>query len=804
MRRILLLLLLSASAFAQTATLDALRRSFEKPPDDSRIMMRWWWFGSAVQNRELEREMRLMKQGGIGGFEVQPVYPLSIDHNLPYLSKEFLDALHFTSEKAHELGLRLDLTLGSGWPYGGPHIPATLAAGRLRWERARAQGTRVPVPSMSDGEKLVAVFAGDREVATPQIKDGILTLPSASEVSFFISSRTGQQVKRPAVGAEGFVLDHYDRAALDLHLKTVADRLMQALKPYPPYAVFCDSLEVYGSDWTGDFLDEFRKRRGYDLRPHLLELADGRDLDAEKYRHDWGRTLTELLNDRFVTPLHEWAQRNGTKLRIQAYGTPPATLSTSSLADLPEGEGIQWKTLSSTRWASSSAHLYGRPVVSSETWTWLHSPVFRASPLDMKAEADLHFLQGVNQFIGHGWPYTPEGIEYPGWRFYAAGVFNEKNPWWIAMPDIALYFQRISYLLRQGSPANTVAVYLPNDDAWSHFALGRADLRAALLERLGPDLVSRILDAGYSLDFFDDAALERVLGGPYKMVVLPAGTSRAPAVGGLPLVHDGADLVSSMAAVTPPDVSLTPPAPDFGYVRRKIDGGDIYFIANTGNHPLNAKATFRTDGTTSEWWDALSGRITPTGGGSALDLHLDAYESRVLVFSKAAPQAIKTAAAPASIDLTSGWKITYPDDAPADRQYFSGLATYEKSFQATSPRGTLTFGEGKPIAKSPGMGYQALLDAPVREAAVVFVNGKRAGAVWCPPYSLDVTEFLRAGENTLRIEVANLAVNYMAARRPPDYRLLNLRYGSRFDAQDMDKIKPEPAGLLGAIRLVSR
>ena len=42
----------------------------------------------------------------------------------------------------------------------------------------------------------------------------------------------------------------------------------------------------------------------------------------------------------------------------------------------------------------------------SETWTWLHSPSFRATPLDMKAEADLHFLQGINQLIGHGWPYT--------------------------------------------------------------------------------------------------------------------------------------------------------------------------------------------------------------------------------------------------------------------------------------------------------------------------------------------------------------------------------------------------------------
>jgi hypothetical protein len=35
-------------------------------------MMRWWWFGPAVTRAELEREMRAMKDGGIGGFEKQP------------------------------------------------------------------------------------------------------------------------------------------------------------------------------------------------------------------------------------------------------------------------------------------------------------------------------------------------------------------------------------------------------------------------------------------------------------------------------------------------------------------------------------------------------------------------------------------------------------------------------------------------------------------------------------------------------------------------------------------------------------
>ena len=71
--------LILATGHAAPGELDRLRQGFLNPPDDARVMMRWWWFGSAVTKPELEREMRVMKEGGIGGFEVQPVYPLALD-----------------------------------------------------------------------------------------------------------------------------------------------------------------------------------------------------------------------------------------------------------------------------------------------------------------------------------------------------------------------------------------------------------------------------------------------------------------------------------------------------------------------------------------------------------------------------------------------------------------------------------------------------------------------------------------------------------------------------------------------------
>src|SRR6185369_8810206 len=161
-------------------------------------------------------------------------------------------------------------------------------------------------------------------------------------VLFFISSRTGMMVKRPALGAEGFVLDHFDRQAAEIHLQEVGDRLLSAFGNGPPFSIFSDSLEVYESDWTPNLLDEFQKRRGYDLTPYLPALIQDVGPNTPDIRHDWGKTLTELIQENYLTPVHDWARQHHTLFRSQTYGIPAVSLSSNTLVDLPEGEGEQW------------------------------------------------------------------------------------------------------------------------------------------------------------------------------------------------------------------------------------------------------------------------------------------------------------------------------------------------------------------------------------------------------------------------------------------------------------------------------
>jgi hypothetical protein len=975
--------ILLGTAQLQATDIDKLQRDFERPPDDARIMMRWWWFGPAVTKPELEREMKLMKEGGIGGFEVQPTYPLSLDDpqagikNLKFISAEFLDALAFTAEKAQELGLRMDLTLGSGWPYGGPQFSVNEAAGALYVEniRIRSGYNKVPLPYLYEGEKIIAAFTGplkqekadapDEEPArrgnapaSPDSsdgsskedagekgppkgpdsritvykelevqKDGVAIpkeLSGMKRVTFFIASQTMMKVKRAAYGAEGFVIDHYNPAVIDKFIKEIAEPELKACGPNPPYSVFCDSLEVAGEDWTANFFEEFQKRRGYDLKAHLAALLYNTSTKARDIRHDWGKTLTELLNDYFITAFEKWSKANGTKFRLQGYGTPPAALYSSAYADLCEGEGYTWKGFRETRWASSASHLLGRGVTSSETWTWLHSPVFMASPLDVKAEANLHFLQGINQLIGHGWPYTAPGVEYPGWHFYASAVFNEKNPWWIVMPDISKYLQRVSYMMRQGRPANDVALYLSDSDAWASFVPGRVAMNSAISRRLGRNIIRQILESGYNFDFFDDGLLDmrgKVEGDSltfgdikYKVVVLPnverippstmrkleefvkgggilIATRKIPALapGFLATEEDQktvreiarrlfkdpdapgifleweSDFGEALAKRLAADVKFDPAAPEMGFVHRQTDSGEVYFLANTGNTPKSVKATFRIHGRQAESWDPMTGQVAAVKiiehdeSGTSINLDLQPYASQIIVFTnRSLPvrlPATQVASLPPPIDLSSDWSVSFGKDAKPvvmdklsswtdnpDTRYFSGVAVYEK--RVTVPAEMLqkgvgvqmVFGQSKPKVQGgsedtrapmditeppraesdtaeamrapakPGPRMQAFLDAPVREAAVVYVNGKRAGSIWCPPYQVDLTGLLHSGENQIRIEVANLAVNYMAdfKNHPlPNYKELKKKFGDRFQPQDMKKIKPVPAGLLGPITIVA-
>jgi hypothetical protein len=899
---------IAAQQPAATQTIESIQRSFATPPDDARPMVRWWWFGAAVTKPEILRELTQMKADGIGGAELAFVYPEVLDDparglkNLPFLSPEMLDAVHYAQAEGRKLGLRIDITLCSGWPYGGPNTTLAEAAGRLRTVEVAVSpnAKSVMLPKFEPGETLIAASIAPGEpkhwtaataqplpLQIPQDSNEIVFSPSDEPrvALIFIASHTKQQVKRAAVGAEGYVLDPFSHDAVATHLKAVGEPLVKAFGDTPPYAIFSDSLEAYGADWTPNLPAEFKKRRGYDLIPHLPELVAGGSPEAAKVRHDYGRTLTELVDENYLTQINDWAKVHHTKFRSQTYGEPAVSLSSQRLVALPEGEGPQWRAFSTLRWATSANHLFGNNVTSGETFTWLHSPVFRATPLDMKAEADIDFIMGENQLIFHGWPYSAPQVGEPGWSLYAAAVFNDHNPWHPVMPAVAAYITRMSYMLRQGKPANQVAILLPTDDAWASFSPGKVTVTGAMQKLISKELVAAILSAGYNFDFIDADTIDRQGIGDHQILVIPP-TDRIPvetlrkidayaahegkviAVGKLPSLDAEGKPLADQSQLAP--IALIPSADqlaqalhgaatsDFslkdadaairdhiGFIRRKLPDGDIYFVVNTGNTPIHTHASLNSTSVWGESLDPETGRKARNANASGVALDLAPYESRLYLF---APMPGQAGGAPSptpfpTVDLSGDWQVTFTGSGKSSVQHtladwtadqatlHSGEAVYVRDFTLTrvsesdfepiflqidggtalpgspnSPPEHEVLGANglpNPLITRTGPGMHAYFDPPIREAALVTINGKPAGALWHPPYRLDVTKLLKLGENHIEIHVYNTALNAWSALPPHDYKPLIQKYGDRFQMQDLDKVKPIPSGILGTIHLVT-
>ena len=825
---------------------DDLRAGFAEPSPEAAPRMRWWWFGPSVTREELERELTAMADAGLGGVEVAYVYPLG-PATTEFASDAFLTHLRFAAERAHELGLRFDLTLGSGWSFGGPHISQELAARQLQWERREIGPGPLDVPVVSPwpGDDLVAAFIGagslQEQPASYEplpIVDGQLVIGAGAGprvVLLAYGRLTGQNVKRAAAGAEGPVLDHYSASATEAHLTAVGDAMLDAVPADLVGSVFCDSLEVYGADWTPKFPAEFARRRGYNVLPELYLLTvDGPD--AARLRADYHRTLVELYEANFVAVCQGWAARRGVPFRIQGYGTPPATVSSYRFADLFEGEGWGWREITQTRWASSAAHLYGRTVASAEVWTWVNSPSYRATPLDLKGEAHEHFLNGINELVGHGWPYSPPDAPGLGWFFYAAGALDDRNPWWPAMPELSRYLSRLCWLLQQGEPVADVALYVPNEDLFA--TMGRAqggslDTWREANRRIPSAIPATIRTAGLDYDLIDDQAVVIIPPDRYRVVIIPATTmildttaiwlDKVIAAGGSVIKIDStvgvpgavsvetAALSDALATAGTPDLEISPPAPDIGFVHRRWGDVEVYLVANTGPTARTFSIVPRTSKPSYEQWDAMSGRVLGTGAATAgIELALHPYEATVIVLSdERADPVSPDAPNERLLPLSGPWQVAYGDqqaqpvelphvweDEPG-RQHYSGAATYVTSIDlgATNGRAWIDFGDcevhddGSTTYGLVGPSYRVGVRAPLGEVAQVRVNGVDCGLAWAPPYRVDISEALRGGRNTIEIVVYNTAANALAA----DEHIARLateseaRYGRRFRMQDLDK-----------------
>jgi hypothetical protein len=595
--------LLASGALAmpgQGATEDPIAAGFRDVPPEARLRMFWRIFGPAWSREEIEFQLEQLRGAGVGGVMTCFTYPVALDdpsrgiRNQRFLSPEFLETLRYAGRRARELGLEFGVCGGTGWPYGGPSVSLPDAAQRLRVENATLlpDGAGYQLPALREGEKYLAIFLGDQDV-TALRQGNRLPLPlrararararSLSEeglapsspygdelsksktehehehehepadhsltASVFITGPTLMQVKRAALGGEGYVIDHFSRRAARRYLEAVVAPMVRALPEGGLRSLFCDSLEVYRANWTHDLPARFRRRRGYDLIPHLPALFDDAAPASPDLRFDFWRTLAELTESEFARPVHDWCRQRGIPFVLEPYGTPSMGFTGARYCDVPWGEQYEWKGFSFSRFAASGGHLTGKKIIGAEAWTWTGIPNRLADSLsDLKLCSDLHFLSGENELTGVDFPYSPRSEGAPGWTPYYGPVIGFNNPQWFCFPALAAYVNRCQWLLRQGEPVADVALYTPTEDAFAQGPTEQMVLDFHLRDRLATgdltdefglrkafqhhsDVIHTLLSHGYNfdgIDFFAVNRLARVRGrelvagdGRYRIVLLP-------------------------------------------------------------------------------------------------------------------------------------------------------------------------------------------------------------------------------------------------------------------------------------------
>ncbi|MFD1768647.1 glycosyl hydrolase [Sphingobacterium suaedae] len=507
---------------------------------------RWWWLGSAVDKSNVERELKMFAEAGFGGVEVTPIYGAKgyEKRYIPFLSDPWMDMLSFTGKKAQSLGLGMDMNLGTGWPFGGPQIEEPQAATKFFLDEiVLRKGSTLSFPLQNSDPKqrssklqaLRAFTANGDEINLDTYvthSSGTWTAPADVRIVALFSGRTRQKVKRAAPGGEGYTLDHLGAGSVQHYFERF--RRSFAKQPVGVRSFFNDSYEVYGANWTDDFLMEFARIKAYKLEDHLLAFSgQGNDKEEEmRVKSDYREVVSAVLQKNFLLPFTSFAAEYGAFSRNQAHGSPGNLIDLYASTDIAECEtfGSSFFDIPGLRrdsadirnvdpdpmmfkFASSATHTSGKKYTSSETFTWL-TEHFKTSLAQAKPEVEQLFLAGVNHIFYHGTTYSPADVPYPGWLFYASVNFTTNNSFWPHLTGLNTYITRVQSILQTTSSDNELLVYWPIYDVWHDTSTAFKQLSVHHVDDwLHPTEFYKqsvaLQRAGYSFDFVTDAILGR-------------------------------------------------------------------------------------------------------------------------------------------------------------------------------------------------------------------------------------------------------------------------------------------------------
>ena len=660
--------------------------------------------------------------------------------------------------------------------------------------------------------------------------DGTVTWPDAPQgewlVMRFVSVSTGGHTKHGRADALGLECDKLSVEGTHLHWQSYTKPVIDSIRAHGGAleGVCMDSHEAGPQNWTQAMEQEFRRLRGYDIRPYLPTIAAG-IIIANGHHHspssmlnspllsDLRRTISDLITDRYYGEFNRLCHAEGLTLTAQAIGGALCmagdAIEVKKLVDKPQGEfwGYQTEGNYDIKECSSAAHVYGKQIASGEAFTDI---TYKHSLADIKNLADYAYCYGINEFVVCAVAYQADAS---GHRLNTANgrqyVLNRLNTLWPLSKPFWDYQARCSWMLRQGKPVADVAVYLGDN------------LPARIVSHQLPPLPQ-----GYDFDALGtDVLMHRMTardgrlvlpdGVSYRLLVLPSDGQLTSEVRqrvdewrrqGIPVYDPRGDLSFAEClrlAGLQPDVEA-PAAERLYFCHRQTGQEHIYFLNNHSDQAVTDCFRFRTQATTAELWNPVTGERTPLAitaeqGRTAINLSLAPRESYFIVLGNGQKaDANNYQLSMINYQLSNAWQVQFDAalGGPSEPVTFQQLGDWTKH---SDPRikyfsGTAVCKSSFTLNKKDKQARYSLSLPLVGAVAEVIVNGQSAGTVWCSPWSIDITKQLKKGKNQIELRIANTLWNRLVgdANRPESDRVMQQTHPL---AKPGDKLVP--SGLKG-------
>jgi hypothetical protein len=679
---------------------------------------------------------------------------------------------------------------------------------------------------------------------TAMLTTGVTNGPASPEA-------TGLEVDKMS---QKHVADHFD-AFMGEILRRIPANDRKTL-----VATVEDSYEMGGQNWTDDMIPVFRQTYGYDpisWLPVLYGQVVGSQDQSERFLWDLRRLVADRVAYDYVAGLRKVSNKNGLTTWLECYGHwgfPGEFLMYGGQSDEVAGEFWSEGSLGDieNRAASSCAHIYGKQKVWAESCT-AGGPPFNRYPYVMKQRTDRFFCEGINATLLHLYIQQPDDTTFPGISADFGNEFNRKNIWFQQMDIFTDYLRRCNLMLQQGRYIADVAYYIGED-----VPKMTGETKPELPRGYSFDYINAEVLKQCSVK---NGCLCLPGGMQYRVLVLPQQKTIRPEVLKAieKLVKQGLNIVGPQPTASPsmqnypkcdqqvrkvaepmwkagkygkghvwadgtalqavldalgvkPDC-FAPQNIPYAFIHRQQKDSDIYFVSNQSEQPQTFDATFRIEGKAPDTWDPVTGeklqlpQYQQQDGLTIVPMHLEPNQSLFVVFDTPASER------PSSQDLNypqptvltrieTPWTVTFQSEmrGPSEPQTFSTLTDWSKNQDDAIKyyAGMATYTNTFNLARLPQENVYLDLGR-VMVMARVFVNEQYVGGAWTYPYRVPVKQFLKQGQNKLRIEVVNNWRNRLIgdARLPESERKTYATVNS-YDANS----SLQESGLLGPVCLM--